>query len=439
MVRSLLSSRYPLTFPGPTVRLAPNRYSINDPEATRVLLGHHNALNKSNYYIPFGDPSMTNAFTELDIHTHAKIRRPTAHLYANTNLLSYEPFVDACNSILVKRLREYSWTGKPLDVRELMQYYAFDVIGEITMGSRFGLMEEDGDSTGVISALDESMSHGSRIGLIHELHYVMLSLAKIFKLRNPFANVLHFIVTSVQDRASGRSKSPDDRQDFLDKLLPLEASGKCTRSDTVTACGANIGAGSDTTAISLTAAIGYLAMSPDALAKLREELNSADAPDPLSFKDAQKLPYLRAVIYESLRMHPAVGAPLTRVIGPGGLQLAGYFFPPGTDVGVNAWVVHRDTSIFGADADKFNPDRWLTEDSEKRSNMERNWLPFGAGPRVCLGKNISLLEMYKVIPQIVRKFDFEILDDSGKGGYSWKTLWFTKQNLACVVKERTIA
>jgi len=63
-------------------------------------------------------------------------------------------------------------------------------------------------------------------------------------------------------------------------------------------------------------------------------------------------------------------------------------------------------------------------------------LAFGAGPRVCLGKNISLLEMYKVIPQIVNKFDIKILDDSGKGGYSWKTQWFTKQNLSCVVKER---
>ena len=425
-----------LTSPGPVVRLAPNRYSINDPEASRVLLGHHNALNKSNYYVAFGDPSMTNTFTELDIQIHAKLRRPTAHLYANTNLLSYEPFVDTCNNILLKRLRDYSWTGKRLDVRELMQYYAFDVIGEITMGSRFGMMEEDGDSTGVISALDQNLSHASRLGLIPELHYVFFSVAKALKLKSPFANVLNFITTSIQDRASGRTKSPDDREDFLDKLLPLEASGKCTRYDTILACGANIGAGSDTTAISLTAAIAYLAMTPDALAKLREELDSADAPDPIAFKDAQKLPYLRAVVYETLRMHPAVGAPLTRVIGPDGAQLAGYFFPPGTEVGVNAWVVHRDTSIFGADADKFNPDRWLIDDSEKRANMERNWLAFGAGPRVCLGKNISLLEMYKVIPQIVNKFDIKILDDSGKGGYSWKTQWFTKQNLSCVVKER---
>jgi cytochrome P450 len=403
------------------------------------VLGHHNALKKSNYYVAFGDPSRTNTFTELDTQVHATMRRPAAHLYANTNLLSYEPFVDTCNSILLKRLREYSWTGKRLDFRELMQFYAFDVIGELTMGSRFGLMEEDGDSTGVISAIDQTMIHGSTIGLIPELHYVFFSIVKTLKLKNPLGKVLNFITTCIQDRASGRTKSPDDRQDFLDKLLPLEASGKCTRYHTMLACGANIAAGSDTTAISLTAAIGYLAMTPHALAKLREELDRANAPDPISFKDAQKLPYLRAVIYETLRMHPAVGAPLARVIGPDGAQLAGYFFPPGTELGVNAWVVHRDTSIFGADADKFNPDRWLTDDAEKRTNMERNSLAFGAGPRVCLGKNISLLEMYKVIPQIVNKFDIEILDDGGKGGYSWKTLWFTKQNLSCVVKERTNA
>jgi cytochrome P450 len=106
----------------------------------------------------------------------------------------------------------------------------------------------------------------------------------------------------------GRTKPPDDREDFLYKLLLLlEQNGKATRGDMINACGSNIRAASDTTAISLTAAIAHLSMNPTVLAKLREELedatNSGTASDPITFKEAQKLPYLHAVIRETIRIH----------------------------------------------------------------------------------------------------------------------------------------
>ncbi|KAI1559582.1 CypX, Cytochrome P450, partial [Pyrenophora tritici-repentis] len=400
---------------GPVVRLAPNRYSVNDTGASRVLLGYHNALDKSNYYTPFGDPSQGNLFSEVNVQIHANIRRPISQLYSNNNLLSYEPFVNACNSILLRRLKEYSGSGKQLNVRHLMQYYAFDVIGEITLGSRFGFMEEDGDKAGLITAIDEGLDYGAKVGLIPEVHWALCKAAEYLGIKSPFMKVMDFILLQIQNRVSGQTISPKDRQDFLDKLLPLEKNGKATRLDTINACGSNIGAGSDTTAISLTATIAYLSMHPDVLAKLREELDDAvnrgAASDPITFKESQKLPYLRAVIQETLRMHPAVGAPLTRIIGIGGANLAGRYFPAGTEVGVNPWVIHNNKEIFGPDASKFRPERWLVQDAEKRAVMDRNFLTFGAGSRTCIGKNISLLEMYKVIPQIVKKFDFQVVAD----------------------------
>ena len=369
------------------------------------------------------------------------MRRPITQLYSNNNLLSYEPFVDTCTNILVKRLGGYVRDEKTLDVRELMQYYAFDVIGEITVGSRFGLMEDDGDKSGIITAIDEMITYGAKVGLVPELHWLLGQVAKVMKLEPAFARVMDFILLHVQRRTSGQAKSPEDREDFLDKMLPLEQQGKATRFDTINACGGNIGAGSDTTAISLSATIAYLSMHPNVLAKLRQELDNATnkgmLSDPATFKEAQKLPYLQAVIQESLRVHPAVGAPLTRVIGNNGVHLAGQYFPVGTEVGINAWVLHNNKDVFGPDASEFKPERWLTEDTEKRVIMDRNFLAFGAGPRTCIGKNISLLEMYKVIPQIVRQFDFEIVTDPKTSkGYTWKTLWFTKQDFKCLVKKR---
>ncbi|KAF1930890.1 pisatin demethylase [Didymella exigua CBS 183.55] len=425
---------------GPVVRLAPNRYSINDGEAAKVILGHHKAMEKSRYYYPFGQPDEYNMFSEPCLDAHAKLRRPLAQLYSLTTLLSYEPFVDTCNSILLKRIEEYAKEGKTLNVREMMQFYAFDVIGEMTCGSRFGLMEDGGDKVGIIAAIDESMEYSAIIGLVPGWHWWVGMITDKLGIQPGFRKVLNFVNYHIDNRASGRTKSPGDRSDFLDKMLPMEQEGKSTRFHTRQAGSQNIAAGSDTTAISLSAVIAYLNIYPDTLATLRRELDEAIAAgtlsDPATFQEAQKLPYLQAVIMEALRVHPAVAAPMTRVVGPQGLQIAGQFFPPGTEVGVNAWVIHNNKSIFGADAHVFRPERWLTPNKEERAVLDRNFLTFGNGPRTCLGKNISLLEMSKVIPQIVRKYDFQIVPNEKGERYTWRTRWFAKPSLFAKVMRR---
>ncbi|KAF1915372.1 hypothetical protein BDU57DRAFT_576989 [Ampelomyces quisqualis] len=80
------------------------------------------------------------------------------------------------------------------------------------------------------------------------------------------------------------------------------------------------------------------------------------------------------VLHVTLPIHPAVDAPLTQVIGPSSIQLAGHFFGAGTKVCVDAWVVRR---ICGTDANDSKPERSFTE--EERAIMDRNWLQFGAG------------------------------------------------------------
>ncbi|KAL6157789.1 hypothetical protein ACJQWK_08105 [Exserohilum turcicum] len=428
---------------GPVVRLAPNGYSLNSSESAKVILGHRNGLDKSKYYHPFGLASVFNVFTETRLSVHATIRRPLAQLYSQTALLSYEPFVDTCNSLLLKRLEEYAENGETMDLRDMMQFYAFDVIGEITVGTRFGFMEV-GDTTGIITAIEKGTTYACFMGLLPEWHWWVSKLSEILKRQPGFKKVVNFVCHHVDNRISGRTKSPGDHSDFLDKMLRVEKEGKATRFHIEEATIQNINAGSDTSAIALTTAIAHLCVYPNTLAALRNELDAAAAAaaagslsDPVTFQEAQKLPYLQAVIMEALRIHPAVGAPLTRVAGPEGLQIDGYYFPPGTEVGVNAWAVHNNTSIFGPDAHVFRPERWLTENKEERAVLDRNLLSFGNGARTCIGKNISLMEMSKVIAHIVQKYDFDLQPNDQGQKFSWKTRWFAKPIVHAVVKRRS--
>lgn len=106
-------------------------------------------------------------------------------------------------------------------------------------------------------------------------------------------------------------------------------------------------------------------------------------------------------------MHPAARFTPERVVPPSGATICGHFIPAGIVVGVNAWVIHRRTDIFGDDANKFRPERWLKDGEysiEKIQEMERNLIHFGYGSYSCIGKNISLLEMYKLVPAVFSRF-----------------------------------
>ena len=175
-------------------------------------------------------------------------------------------------------------------------------------------------------------------------------------------------------------------------------------------------AGADTTAIALRAIVYYVLKNPIVHQRLRQELDSARLSQPISYDTTQKLPYLAAVVQEAMRMHPGVGLMLERVVPDEGLRLPdGRFVPSGTTVGMNAWVVHMNKEVFGQDAEIYNPSRWLPAEGEsaeifqiRRSRMRESDLTFGAGNRVCLGKNVSMMEAYKLTATIFSLYDVSI-------------------------------
>ncbi|GAB7336785.1 hypothetical protein MBLNU13_g10871t2 [Cladosporium sp. NU13] len=348
-------------------------------------------------------------------------------MYSMSSLTQYEPFVDSVNATFLNKLRQFAETGKSFDLFTWMQFYAFDVIGEITIGQAFGMLDTGSDEKGILSAIHfVNGVHGARLGHLPELHNPVVWLAKIFRLKNPMDSINAAVNDEIALRKSG-VKAVDDRQDFLNKCMDLQSRDKLDQFGTFNVLAQNVAAGSDTTGISATAIVYYLIKNPHCLVKLRKELDSKTATGELSefvtFQEGQRLPYMQAVIKETLRLHPAVGMPLFRVVPEGGASLAGQCFPEGTVVGINAWVIHRDPHIWGKDAEEFNPDRWLGSNEDVNA-LESKFFAFGYGARTCIGKNISLLELTKLLPGILRQFD---IVPAQEGEWSTETAWFVKQ------------
>ena len=224
------------------------------------------------------------------------------------------------------------------------------------------------------------------------------------------------------------------RNDFLSRFLSAqEKDPDFITSDRVLALTvANIFAGSDTTAISLRAVFYFLLKNPSTMQELMAELweqkrlgHFKRSDGLVDWDEARDLPYLSAVIKEALRCHPAVGLTLERIVPPQGVVVCGQFIPGGTIIGCSAWTVHRDAKTFGEFPEEFRPSRWIHASKEQKRIMDNSLFAFGAGSRTCIGKNISLLEMYKFIPSLLMAFELSLADPSGE--WTLHNAWFVKQ------------
>lgn len=166
-------------------------------------------------------------------------------------------------------------------------------------------------------------------------------------------------------------------------------------------------------AIALSSIFYYLLKTPRVLKKLVEEFetnlprNQQEATTGYRmalFADTLKLPYLDACVKEAFRIHPPPAFDFERVVPTGGASIDGEMIPGGTIVSCNAWVLHYNKDIYGDDVHIYRPERWL-EDEEKAKIMGSTLCQFGQGARTCIGKNISILEMYKLIPSVLLNFE----------------------------------
>ncbi|KAI9698296.1 MAG: hypothetical protein M1820_007566 [Bogoriella megaspora] len=328
-----------------------------------------------------------------------------------------------CLEKLCGIVRELSSQGKPIEMRTWLMAYTTDVVTCYSYGDPLGLLNDHEQAVlwrEVIAALAfmtlifrhfplvarigpqiplaflERMS--KTISLTMGLHYEARRRARLVK--NDFDR-------PVDSKASKGGRRPTVYHEILASNLPDEEKSVNRLSDEAFTI---ISTGGETTSRSLSVALYYVLATGGVLPKLRQELDKA-IPDPTRvppIKELERLPYLTAVIRETLRIGMNV-LPRSPVISPEKpLQYGEWVIPPGTSISMTYSTVMMDERVF-PDPWKFDPGRFLPKNPNTERNT-RHLVVFGRGNRNCYGQNLAMSEMYLVIAGLFRRFELGLYE-----------------------------
>ncbi|OTA33106.1 hypothetical protein BTJ68_06362 [Hortaea werneckii EXF-2000] len=425
------------------------------PLAAREVLAAGKGFHKTDFYAVFPPPENPDIFTETRESVHAVKKRYASHAYSMSAMQQLSGCIEATERLLVEKLEGVASAGAGdgkgkggvVDLGDYLHYFAFDVLGEVAFSRKFGFLDAGADLEGAIKTIDAMQWYDGIVGQIPEWDWVFR--------RNPLWKLVpgldpaRFLITRMareemeKRKRVGEKEVESGRKDLLSQLMAAheKAPGQFGEGDVFAVAHGAIFAGSDSTASTMQSFCHFVLSHEQVHARLKEEIDEAWQGGRLSampqWNEVQALPYFQACLKEAMRLRPAVGLNITRLTPPGGAEIDGQQIPGGVRIALNAWVLHRNEEVFGPDAKVYNPERWL-EDAEKAKAMERCMFQFGGGSHLCIGKNLALLEMNKLLPLLFRDFEMELVNPGKELKYH-STFFVVQSGLEVRLKRKEVS
>ncbi|THH23060.1 hypothetical protein EUX98_g8119 [Antrodiella citrinella] len=312
-----------------------------------------------------------------------------------------------------------------LNLHTWLGYMSFDMMGEMAFSRSFHNVKSGTDATGMVHAIEGGVMQVAWVGHVPWIQPLLGLLGKVLGEGWSWKALQNFGAETVRTRMTDGSSKRDLFHYLMDEddLEAVKPQIQVVAVDGILA----IIAGSDTAAVALSHTFYFLIRNPRAMKRLREEIDSQypGATDPtLDFAKQAEMPYLNACINEAIRLYPPVLSGLQRKTdtGKGGIMLGSHYIPDGTQVSAHLHTIQRDPRYFHPLPDDFWPDRFLVQDTYELPSGQaiskdvlvhnRNvFVPFSAGVRNCVGKNVAVLEMRAVLCAVVQRFELSKAPD----------------------------
>ncbi|KAK7463410.1 hypothetical protein VKT23_006763 [Stygiomarasmius scandens] len=398
---------------GDIVRIGPNELSIQSVGSIPHLLGP-SGLPKGPWFDGrYPENAVARSLISLrNTKQHAVRKRPWTQAFNTSALKDYEPLINARTSQLVDALAKQT---SPINLTQWIFYFAYDMMSDFIFGGGTEMMR-DGDVGGLWPMLESAQKTGllfSHVPWLGQLLFktpllagsrrrmiaFSMQFARNRKARRPAHKDLFYYL---YNEGGTINNPPTEAEAFADSLLAISG-------------------GADTSASAVVNLFYLLLSNPAAYKRLQAEIDRHDD-RALEFSEQAQMPYLNAVINETLRLLPPVpsGSPRATTTETGGRMLGSHYIPPNTAVAVHIFSVHRDPRNFSFPND-FIPERWLP--GGERKSLEPKFLkdssfvhntaafhPFSIGPSGCVGKNFAYLEMRMLVTKVLANFDLRLAE-----------------------------
>ncbi|XP_039700093.1 cytochrome P450 3A12 isoform X1 [Pteropus medius] len=389
--------------------------AITDPDMIKTVLVKecYPVFTNRRFLGPVG--VMKNALSVAEDENWKRMRTLLSPTFTSGKLKEMFPILSHYGDVLVRNLRKEAEKGKPVSLKDIFGAYSMDVITSTSFGVNIDSLNNPQDP--FVENIKKLMRFSFLDPLI--LSTILFPfLTPVFEALNIFIfpkKVIDFFTKSVQRMKESRLHDKQKhRVDFLQLMINSQNSEETDSHkamsdlELVAQSIIFIFAGYETTSTTLSFLMYILATHPDIQQKVQEEIDATLPNKVLPTYDAlTQMEYLDMVLNESLRLYPVVGR-IERMCKKD-VEVNGVFIPKGTQVIVPSFVLHRDSALW-PEPEEFRPERFSKKN--KDSINPYIYLPFGTGPRNCIGMRFAMMNMKLAVVRVLQNFSFKPCEET---------------------------
>ncbi len=384
-----------------TLRMAHKTlFLLREPEdVARVLVTEHHQFIKPAW---LRTASISRLLGDGIVTSEGEIWRGQHNAYLPAFEVSRMPeYGDIISSLTAETME--SWTsGAAIDVQMEMTQLTLKVIGRLLFSS---LTPKSDWPEEIACDLNILLVHFSSRYRVYGMAPFPPSLAEMRAAKSLNASICRLICHYRETRPDPSSNTDKGTQPLLPMMPGYSLSDTGVRntsflSDQVKTI---VAAGSESSSVAVSWALILLAQHPEISCKLFAELDTVLGARAPNLADLFYLPFTRAVVNETVRLFPPLWMTGREAIHA--CVIGNTKIPAGGQIMTSQWLIHRLPGYF-PNPDAFRPERWLNMDP--RDIPKGAYFPFGAGPRVCMGKNFALMETSLILASICRKYRPEL-------------------------------
>jgi cytochrome P450 len=321
-----------------------------------------------------------------------------SHMRINTAFQSMVGAVDECE----RRLDDAAESQQPFSLDEAMSYLTADIICRTIFSKPFD-QGIGSDVFHAFTAFERSVANVELLRLLLGKPFAKVPQPR--KVREACQLIRDHFNVMLDDWLREGHGPDDDIAGAIIAARDPETGEPFSREELIDQIGVFFLAGHETTASVLTWTFFILSQQPEIMRRMREEIDAICGDGPVAFEHTKKLVFVRNVFRETLRLYP----PITFIprVAAEATVIAGRKVKRGAMIMIAPWTIHRNP-VFWQNPDRFDPDRFAAD--REGEVKPGTYIPFGLGPRICVGAAFATVEASLILARLVRRYDIEALD-----------------------------